>query len=379
MPASLFFPPGSWKRERAGGPNEEGPRRVAPRAQPPTMARRAVVLLASVLGVAVTLTLASLVVDATDARAREPRDPAEKPGRRRAGPEAPRTPRGWCQRGVRRLRRGRGGRRRSRAKARRVRLRLRAGGVRRAAGLVCSVPDGRSVQNEATGAVGGTAGQELRVPCSEPLHVGDVPAGPANAALGRRRRERREGVRRVRDVRHTAGTGGSGPRRFEVRRRGPGPRLEVRPEAALLAYSAFMFVDFTMAAAAAGKPLPQDLPTTSQYPISPATVGARVAPGDPRARHGGDWQTHDATTTRTPPTITSRPPPPTSTRRRRRRRRLRPNLRPNLHRLRLCATWTISWTSSRPRSLLSSRACPARPRRVAKTWQTSWGSRRTRT
>ena len=42
------------------------------------MARRADVLLASVLGVAVTLTLASLVVDATDARAREPRDPAEK-------------------------------------------------------------------------------------------------------------------------------------------------------------------------------------------------------------------------------------------------------------------------------------------------------------
>ena len=95
-----FFLTARFVETRKGGRTERGraearrPARTttddgAPRGCPP----------ASVLGVAVTLTLASLVVDATDARAREPRDPAEKPGAcRRAGTEAPRTPRGWCQR-----------------------------------------------------------------------------------------------------------------------------------------------------------------------------------------------------------------------------------------------------------------------------------------
>ena len=292
------------------------------------MARRADVLLASVLGVAVTLTLASLVVDATDARAREPRDPAEKqPCWERSPTNASRlVPKeGGCD-GF---------------DADEV------GGVDRARkldecacvyaqavcdvqpGLVCTVPDGRYVCRDERGAVGGTAGQELRVPCLQSLCTSvTCPLDPRTLPLG----DDGASAAKVCDVCEMYGyTRGGEVREAEGSRCGGEVRaqgLRFGPKAALLAYSAFMFVDFTMAAAAAGKPLPQDLPTTPQYPdyhhdqSSAPVLLPEIVEQDP----GSDWQTHDSTTTTTtayeyPPTTptppspsqpSSQPPPPPS-------------------------------------------------------------------
>lgn len=286
------------------------------------MARRADVLLASVLGVAVTLTLASLVVDATDARAREPRDPAEKPG---ASPCWARSPTNAS-----RLVPKEGGCDGFDADE--------VGGVDRARkldecacvyaqavcdvqpGLVCSVPDGRYVcRDEATGAVGGTAGQELRVPCLQSLCTSvTCPLDPRTLPLG----DDGESAAKVCDVCEMYGyTAGTGELRAqegsrcggEVRAQG----LRFGPKAALLAYSAFMFVDFTMAAAAAGKPLPQDLPTTPQYPeYHHGQPSAPVLlPEILEQDTGGDWQTHEYSPTTTtyeyPPTTTTYEYPPT--------------------------------------------------------------------
>ena len=192
---------------------------------------------------------------------------------------------------MRRLRRGRGWRRRSRAKARRVRLRLRAGGVRRAARprvfgsrralRVQRRDHGRGRRDSRAGAAGSLP--------SEPLHVGDVPAGPANAAHGRRRRERREGVRRVRDVRvHSGYRRAPGPGGFEVRRRGPGPRLEVRPEGGAAGVLSLHVCGLHHGRRGGGQTAasgPADDAAVSGLSSRPI-VGAGVAPGDCRARPG---------------------------------------------------------------------------------------------
>ena len=188
-------------------------------------------------------------------------------------------------------------------------------------GLVCSVPDGRYVcRDEATGAVGGTAGQELRVPCLQSLCTSvTCPLDPRTLPLG----DDGASAAKVCDVCEMYGyTAGTGELRAqegsrcggEVRAQG----LRFGPKAALLAYSAFMFVDFTMAAAAAGKPLPQDLPTTSQYPeYHHGQPSAPVLlPEILEQDTGGDWQTHDATTTTNTaydyqPTATTYEYPPT--------------------------------------------------------------------
>ena len=83
------------RRARAGSKTEEGPG-AAPRAHSHRRWRAALCLLASVLGGAVTLTLASLVVDATDAgRSRGARmRPLAPTG---VGGPKPRAPRGWCR------------------------------------------------------------------------------------------------------------------------------------------------------------------------------------------------------------------------------------------------------------------------------------------
>ena len=274
---------------------------------------------------------------------------------------------------MRRLRRGRGWRRRSRAKARRVRLRLRAGGVRRPARPRVHRPRRalRVQGRERRGGRDSRAGAASSLP-SEPLHVGDVPAGPENAALGRRRRERREGVRRVRDVRVHARRRGAGSGGFEVRRRGPGAGLEVRPEGGAAGVLSLHVCGLHHGRRGGGQTAasgPADDAAVSGLSSRPI-VGAGVAPGDCRARPGKRLANprldDDDDRIRIPADDadaavcipTSVPTSTASVSVRRGRSHGRP---------------PVSAPFSRPVP------CRARPRRVAKTWRTSWGSRTTRT
>ena len=272
---------------------------------------------------------------------------------------------------MRRLRRGRGWRRRSRAKARRVRLRLRAGGVRRPARpRVFSSRRALRVQRRA-GRVGGKPSGSW-VPCSSLTSV--------TCPLARERcpwaatAQRREGVRReMYGYSAAASSGGGG---FEVRRRGPGAGLEVRPEGGAAGVLSLHVCGLHHGRRGGGQTAasgPADDAAVSGVSSRPS-VGARVAPGDRRARPGrrlANPRRDDDDRLRYPPTTATYEYPPTPP--------TPPSSQPPSQHppLRLCATWTIS---GRPHVRAPSRPClSVRPRRVAKTWQTSWGSRRTRT
>ena len=119
--------------------------------------------------------------------------------------------------------------------------------------------------------MGGTAGQELRVPCLQslctsvtcPLDARTLPLGDDGASAAKVCDVcEMYGYARGGEVREAEGSRCGG----EVRAQG----LRFGPKAALLAYSAFMFVDFTMAAAAANRAKKEGVTRARKASVAPA-------------------------------------------------------------------------------------------------------------